>query len=462
MRSRTLPVLVAAASLMVLALASPLAVTIKLSYRLEAGVTTAVVEISIEGAPNATYGVEVQGPSGELVAVKEVDTDENGLAVLILEIPDTFPHGTYTVYVSGEGENATATFEINWEAPGAEEEPVKEVPVGGAAARRGVAAAALNLFKVAAKLSRLVHCRNEVLATANVTQTEHADTYQTILELTARGDTYLSLANSSITAANYTAALRYAQEAIRNYGKALELQELVKDLLNLSFAACKVVLAPVEPPRDKGPAVNRTCKWSPEFYPMMTAFNVTERRIEELEKLIARAAEQGYNVSGILSLLEKARSLVEEGRSLAVACNESAAAHRLAEAKKLLGLANAELAKLGARRLAKEMVRRGVEVNETETEEVVRAVRNGRALEKISELINRTLNRIRERVEREARIEGEEATKLAKRLQKLDELLEKLPQREIPSRAREVVEKARETARKVKEEIPRKAAGKRP
>lgn len=433
-----------AALLPLLALASTLQIFVIVSYTFEAGVTIATIRITITGKANTVYAIEVRGPGGEVVAVREVVTDSSGVATLTLEIPDTYPAGRYMVYVSGDGENATETFDVEWDTP----------------AEPGAAVAAGNLIRVASRLSELVHCRKEVLAAANVTQTEYAGLYQHVLNLTSLGDAYLSLANGAYAAGDYATAFRHAQAAIQSYGAALELQEFIARQLNIPFAACRFVLAPVEPPAARDLAANRTCKWRPEFYPMMTAFDVTERRIEELEKLAARAAEQGYNVSEIISLLEKARSLVEEGRSLAVACNESAAAHRLAEAKRLLGLANAALARLGTQRLIREMMRRGVEVNETEVEEVAKAVRNGRAAEKIFELINRTLNRIRERVEREARIEGEEA--LEKRLQKLDELLEKLPQRGIPSHAREIVEKARETARRVREEVPRRAVGRRP
>ncbi|MEM1567704.1 MAG: hypothetical protein QXI84_04425 [Thermofilaceae archaeon] len=449
MKLRTLPVLALAALLPALVAAQTLTVKATVSYEFEAGVATAVVKVIIVGAANTTYGVEVRGPGGEVVALKEAYTDGSGLATLTLELPDVYPAGSYTVYVSGGGENATATFEIRWEKPAEEAAPTGPVP----------SVAAQNLVRVASRLSSLVHCRNEILAAANVTQTEYASLYQQVLNLTSVGDKYLALANESLNNADYSAAFRYAHAAIQSYGAALELQEFIKDQLDISFAACRFVLAPVEPPVPKGPEANRTCKWTPEFYPLMTALDVAERRIEELEKLVARAAENGYNVSEIAQLLERAKSLVEEGRKLAQACNESEAAHRLAEAKKLLGLANAALARLGTQRLVRDMARRGVEVNETDIESIGRALRSGKAVEKIAELVNRTLSRVRERVEKQIRLEKEEMEKLEKRLQKLEEIINKLTERQVPQQARETVEKAREIAQKVREEATKRAGG---
>ncbi|MEM0308367.1 MAG: hypothetical protein QXO64_05440, partial [Thermofilaceae archaeon] len=171
MKLRTLPVLALAALLPALVAAQTLTVKATVSYEFEAGVATAVVKVIIVGAANTTYGVEVRGPGGEVVALKEAYTDGSGLATLTLELPDVYPAGSYTVYVSGGGENATATFEIRWEKPAEEAAPTGPVP----------SVAAQNLVRVASRLSSLVHCRNEILAAANVTQTEYASLYQQVL-----------------------------------------------------------------------------------------------------------------------------------------------------------------------------------------------------------------------------------------------------------------------------------------
>ncbi|MEM2790342.1 MAG: hypothetical protein QW075_00690, partial [Thermofilaceae archaeon] len=117
------------------------------------------------------------------------------------------------------------------------------------------------------------------------------------------------------------------------------------------------------------------------------------------------------------------------------------------------------LARLGTQRLVRDMARRGVEVNETDIESIGRALRSGKAVEKIAELVNRTLSRVRERVEKQIWLEKEEMEKLEKRLQKLEEIINKLTERQVPQRARETVEKSREIAQKVREEATKRAGG---
>ncbi len=418
MRTRTLAAALAALAVALTALAAALSVTVQVAYEVEGGVTVAVVKIVVAGASNTTYGVEVRGPDGQIVAVKEVTTNASGVAELTLRLPDSYPAGKYTVYVAGGGANATATFSIAWNAT---------APAG-----RGAAFAASNLVGVASRLSKLAHCRNEVLASSNVTKTEYAALFQSALNLTAAGDSYLKLANSSLAAGNYSAAFLYAKLAIQSYGRALELQEQIADKLNVSFAACKAVLAP---PKKVAPQLprNATCKWTPEFYPLMTAFNVTERRIEELERLVELAEEKGYNASGLKALLDQAEELVEEGRKLALACNISAAAHKLAEAKKILGAVNAALAKLGVERLARELRRAGIEVNETEVEELEKALKKGKIAEEVAKVANKTLSKLQKEIEKlekgAAKAKGVEK-EIEKRLEKIDKVLEKLSEKE--------------------------------
>lgn len=426
--------------------ADPLSVSTAVSYARAPGATTAHVEITILGVANATYGVEVRGPANETVAVKEVQTNATGVAVLVLELPETYPSGTYTVYVAGANESATATFKIAWPAP-------QVAP--NATLVPGARVAAPNLLRAAAKLGAMVHCRNEVLRSANVTQGE----LQLILNLTAAGDAYLARANASLAAGNYTAAMRYAQLAIQSYGKALDLQEDIAELLNVSFAACRAVLKPPKvPPALAGNATvlprNATCKWTPEFYPLMTAFNVTERRIEELRGLLSKLEERGYNTTGLALMLDEASKLVNEGRALAQACNISSAAHKLAEAKKYLGAVSAAIAKLGEKRFVNEIRKAGLDVNETEVEGALkRNMVAEKIAEKVEEKLNKTAKELEEKVnftklekmEKEIR-NLEKLVERVKELQARKEKLQKM-QKEIINKVNELIEKIRKSGK---------------
>jgi len=438
-------VLLAVAALLVaaaFAVAAPLTVATAVSYERTPEAAVATITIVVTGAPNTTYGVEVRGPANEIVAVREVETNATGVALLKLELPEIYPAGTYTVYVAGGGESAVATFTVSWNvtAPAAPAAP----------AAPGVRVAAENLIRVAVKLGTMVHCRNEVLLAANVTRTELNATFQAVLNLTKAGDGYLAQANASLAAGNYTAAMRYAQLAIRSYGRALELQEDIREQLGVSFAACRVTIAP---PREiPAPARNATCRWTPEFYPLMTAFNVTERRVEELRRLLARLEERGYNVTGLAMMLDEAEKLVEEGRQLALACNVSEAAHKLAQANKYIGAVNAAIAKLGGMRFVKELERRfGIEIGK---EEVEKAMRRGKLPEKLAEKVNETLRKL-------AVTEGlseKELRDVGKRVGNLEKLIEKLKKEErVPRIAEEISRKVEEIRKSIEREIARRA-----
>jgi len=432
--------------LVALSLASPLSVSVEVSYAAEDAAAKAIVHITVVGSPNATYTVTVLDPAGGTVAVREVEV-ENGTAALELEIPDTYPPGTYTVVVSGDEGNATATFALSWNVSA--QAPANVTAPQG----RGAAAAAAALVSAAARLSQLAHCRNEVLASANVTETEYAALYQSALNLTAAADAYLALANESLRAGNYTTAFHYAQLALRSYGEALHLQEEVAEALNVSFYACRAVLAPPAAPKPL-PAANVTCRWTPEFYPLMTAFDVAERRIEELEELLSRV--QSWNLTGLenaTAYLEEARRLVEEGRRLALSCNISAAAHRLAEAKRLIGRVQALVARAGAASFIRELRRAGVEVNESQVEELVKAVREGKAAKKVAELVNATVGRWRERLERK---EVKVDEKVLKGLERLEKALEKVERSAARGRGLEKeLERVQKAVEKIREELSR-------
>jgi hypothetical protein len=296
----------------------------------------------------------------------------------------------------------------------------------------------------------MVHCRNGVLEAANVTRSELNATFQAVLELTAAGDRYLALANSSLAAGNYTAAMRYAQLAIQSYGRALELQEDIGEQLGVSFAACRAVIAPPK----KGvpaPARNVTCKWTPEFYPLMTAFNVTERRIEELRALLAKLEERGYNVTGLATMLDEAKKLVEEGRKLAQNCSISEAAHKLADAKKYIGAVDAAIAKLGGMRFVKEVRKVEIEINETEVEE---ALKKGKLSEELSEKINETLRKI---IITEG-LSEEDLRNIMKRIENIEKLLGKLgKEKQISKTIGEINKKVEELRKNIEKEAARRA-----
>jgi DNA repair exonuclease SbcCD ATPase subunit len=244
--------------------------------------------------------------------------------------------------------------------------------------------------------------------------------------------------------------MRYAQLAIQSYGRALELQEDIKEQLGVSFAACKAVIAP--PKKEvPAPARNVTCKWTPEFYPLMTAFNVTEHRIEELRALLAKLEERGYNVTGLAMMLDEAKKLVEEGRKLAQNCSISEAAHKLADAKKYIGAVDAAIAKLGGKRFVKEVRKVEIEIDETEVEE---ALKKGKLSEKLAEKVNETLRKISETEKAD-----EKALKnIEKRIENIEKLTEKLRnEKKVSKIADEVIKKVRELRENIEKEIAKRA-----
>jgi len=203
------------------------------------------------------------------------------------------------------------------------------------------------------------------------------------------------------------------------------------------------------------PARNATCKWTPEFYPLMTAFNVTERRIGELRALLAKLGERGYNVTGLAAMLDEAERLVSEGRRLAQNCSISEAAHKLAEAKKYIGAVDAAIAKLGGMRFVKEVGKAGIEVNETEVKE---ALKKGKLPEKLAEKVNETLRKI-SIPEKE---DEKELRNIEKRIENIEKLIEKLRnEKQVSKIADEVIKKVRELRENIEKEIAKRAQGAR-
>ncbi|RLF06166.1 MAG: hypothetical protein DRK00_02400 [Thermoprotei archaeon] len=369
------------------------------------------VTITIEGVGEERCAIEIRGPGGGLAYIREVKLS-NGTGSVSWDIPEAAVLGNYTIYVSCETSgNNTAVLTLRAITPPGAAPPTQE-------ARRvkGIE----RLIEVGEKLQSLVHCRSDVLLKHNVTV--HAElnaSFAEVLNLTAEGDEYLKAALEAWEAGNYTDAKIYVVMAIRSYGSALELQEAIGEALNASFKACRMVVAE-QPPTPPAPKANVTCKWSPQFYPLMTAFDVAEHRLEELREMVSKLEERGYNVSQLVSLLKEAEELIEEGRALAVNCNISAAALKLAEARRLIGLITAQVHKLGYAALIHKLEEMGIKANMSELR---RALKERRFLQKLEEKIEKLLEKIREK-----------QAKLEKHLEKMLERLRERIQESIKRR----------------------------
>jgi hypothetical protein len=319
-----------------------------------------------------------------------------------------------------------------------------------------------NLVQSAQRLQTLVYCRNQVLQNLSVSNL----TLLQITNLTTTGENYLASAQQALSTGNITQAMYYAILALRTYGKVLELQESLRELTGASFASCKAVLAPemenMTARLYMGRVRNETCRWSPDFYPLMTAINVSLQRIRELEGIASKAAENGYDVSNATLQLSQAEQLLAEAQSLAVKCLISESAKKLAEAKKLIGQASSELAKVGAMRVVAEMRRYGLEVNKTHVGEVMKALRAGIFEEY---LLNKTLDTLLN-VTSHAQALGKEKNRLQLMEQLLDRIQEKAVglRKQLSLRIRELVreaialaEKAPEIAKSSPEELSKRA-----
>jgi hypothetical protein len=69
-----------------------------------------LVTVRVRGPPSAPVGLEVRGPAGELVALKELELDAGGAAVFQFRLPPACGEGVYTVYAATPGAFAQATF----------------------------------------------------------------------------------------------------------------------------------------------------------------------------------------------------------------------------------------------------------------------------------------------------------------------------------------------------------------
>lgn len=218
---------VAACLIMVAALlpvyASPLTVsTDKGSY--SPGET---VTITIQGSPNTFYGVEVRGPGGQLIALKQVTAGSDGRATLSIGLASDSPTGTYTIVVSGGGETASKTFTVSAAAapaPG-------PAPVSPGAA----ASSALNTAKFRlAQLSKAISSLNASLAPLGL-EGVLANASSALAALSAK----LSEAEAKYNAGDYDAAYKLASEV------ASECSKLLNQLFSASVQALRGVVAEI-------------------------------------------------------------------------------------------------------------------------------------------------------------------------------------------------------------------------
>jgi hypothetical protein len=306
-----------------------------------------------------------------------------------------------------------------------------------------------SLIASAERLQQLVYCRNQVLQ--NLSQ--NSQLFTQIVNLTATGDNYLAKAKQYLNLGNATQAMQYAVLALRTYGQALDLQEKLRDTLGTSFASCRAVLAPQQANLTanlyRNRVRNETCKWSQDFYPQYVAINVSLQRVNELESIASRAASSGYDTSNATRLLNQARQLLLEAQSLASNCLLNESAHRLAEARKLIGQATSELARAGAMRTIAEMRRNGLDVNGTSVGEVMRALR-ARKFEEY--LLNKTADTL---LNVTRNVPGLERQR--NRLQLLEQLLARIQERakgihkQLALQLRELVQEAINLAEKAPE-----------
>lgn len=87
-------------SLACLALAQPRLTVLTDSNFYEPGSELRVI---VEGPAYAPAGIEVRGPGGELIALRQLTLDERGFATFVLLLDPESPEGTYTVYVATPG-----------------------------------------------------------------------------------------------------------------------------------------------------------------------------------------------------------------------------------------------------------------------------------------------------------------------------------------------------------------------
>ena len=196
-------------ALLPIAAASPLRVTTdKSTY--SPGET---VTIRIEGQPNTVYGVQVVDPEGAYIGLTEAKADANGVAIVSIGIPSGARLGTYTVYVSGGGETAKATFNVAAPSPAPSPAPAPVTVAPSAAAAVALSSAktrCLLLLRVITGLSGSLRLLGLEGVLANVTAA--------LKDLNAT----LQEAEAKMAAGDYSAAGSLASQASSTAGSLIE------------------------------------------------------------------------------------------------------------------------------------------------------------------------------------------------------------------------------------------------
>ena len=184
------------------------------------------VTITIQGKPNTVYGVQVTGPGGQLIAVKQITAGSDGKATLLITLASDSPTGTYTIYVSGGGETASTTFTVAVAAPAPSPAPVSPADA---------ASSALSLAKFRLeRLSKAVSSLNASLAPLGL-EGVLANATSALAALSAK----LSEAEAKFNAGDYDAAHKLASEV------ASECDKLLRQVFDAAVQALRGEIARV-------------------------------------------------------------------------------------------------------------------------------------------------------------------------------------------------------------------------
>lgn len=193
------------------------------------------------------------------------------------------------------------------------------------------------LIKNAKRLQLLVHFRNEVIASSNLSLV-NVTLWSEILNLTAKADHYLSLAIEQFTAGNVTQAKEYVLLAMNLYSDVLELQSEVAEEYGLEFKfEGELPMNLTASVSNMSIAINMTA--------LTLQLQVLEARVAQLREMLSKVNTSLYNITDALALLDRASEILAEARAALTAGNITVPvlARMLAEVKRILGIVNAEL-----------------------------------------------------------------------------------------------------------------------
>jgi len=183
------------------------------------------VTVTIQGSPNTSYGVEVRGPGGQLIALEQVTAGSDGRASLSFGLASDSPTGTYSIYVSGGGETASRTFTVSAAAAPA---PAPVAP--GAAASSALNTARFRLMQ----LSKAISSLNASLAPLGL-EGVLANASSALAALSAK----LSEAEAKFNAGDYDTAYKLASEV------SSECSKLLSQLFGASVQALRGIVAEI-------------------------------------------------------------------------------------------------------------------------------------------------------------------------------------------------------------------------